>query len=229
MSGAVGRENEIFDTLQAFNDANLEFIVVGGYGVSAFQHRFSVDADLVIRESDLDRFVSILEDRGYEMAADRDLVYGGRYLAFEKNQELPVTIDLLVNSLQCRQTDARWSFDYLRNHSTSAEIRGTERSVSVAVAERELQIAVKLHSGRLTDARDVVALAEEIDDDRIHEHLDRGEPEKLREVLSELRDVVQSDHFQDAFKGVFAQGELPHQKTERITGLIDRELERMGR
>lgn len=52
MSGFVARENHIFDVLDAFKKSCFEFIVVGGYAVSAFQHRFSVDADLLTSSHD---------------------------------------------------------------------------------------------------------------------------------------------------------------------------------
>lgn len=114
MSGFIDRENEIFGVLQAFRADDLEFVVVGGYGVSAYKHRFSVDTDLVLRSEDLERFTQVLEDRGFEKDTDRDLVYSGRYLAYVKDEELPVTIDLLVDELQCRQTDAAWSYEYFK-------------------------------------------------------------------------------------------------------------------
>lgn len=226
MSGAVARENEIFDTLQAFTDAGFDFVVVGGYAVSAFQHRFSVDADLVVSEDDLEGIVTVLEERGFEAVHDRDLVHGDRYLAYETRGELPVTIDLLVNSLQCRQTDARWSYDYFLAFSTSVAIKGMERTMEVRVPERELQIAVKLHSGRLTDARDVVALATDVDVDRVRDHADRGDPNSLHEVLIDVKDVLEGENFQDAFKGVFSRDELPRQNVRLVTDLIDQELER---
>ena len=123
MSGFVDRENQIFDTLHAFNDRGLDFIVVGGYAVSAFEHRFSVDADLVVRADEVAEFVSVLVEHGYEEVADRELdADGGRYLAYEKREELPVTIDLLVNALHCRQTDASWSYAYVERFSTIADI-----------------------------------------------------------------------------------------------------------
>ena len=161
MSGFVNRENEIFEVLQQFKAEGLEFVVVGGYGVSAYQHRFSVDADLVIQSNDLEEFTQVLEEQGFEKDTDRDLVYSGRYLAYVKDEELPVTIDLLVDELQCRQTDASWSYQYFKNHSVEKTVEGSEESVRVQVPTEELLTAVKLHSGRLTDARDVVALIED--------------------------------------------------------------------
>jgi hypothetical protein len=226
MSGFVDRENEIFEVLQEFVDAGLDFVVVGGYGVSAFQHRFSVDADLVLREGDLDRFTEILQGRGFEEVEDRELdVYGGRYLAYQKDEELPVTIDLLVNSLRCRQTDASWSYDYFQDHSTTAEIEGSEKSVTVRVPEAELLAAVKLHSGRLTDARDVVALSSEIDFDQVEQHMDRGDSERLDEVLEDVFETISGENFEDSFKGVFSQKELPSQQIEALRDFIQEQLE----
>ena len=41
MYDLVKRENEILETLNDFLDNKLIFILVGGYAVSAFKHRFS--------------------------------------------------------------------------------------------------------------------------------------------------------------------------------------------
>jgi predicted nucleotidyltransferase len=222
MSGFVDRENLIFDVLQAFKDRGLEFVVVGGYAVSAFQHRFSVDADVVIQGGDVNEFTTVLEDAGFEEVQDTELdVYGGRYMAYEKDRELPVTIDLLVNSLHCRQTSASWSYDYFRKHSITKGITGTEQNIRASIPEMELLIAVKLHSGRKTDARDVVALAENIDTRQLRRHLDRGDREKLEEVLDQVYSTVSSDNFQDSFKGVFQQGSLPRRKIQKIQGFIE--------
>lgn len=221
MSGAVGRENQIFETLQAFKESQLEFVVVGEYAVSAFQHRFSVDADLVIQEQDIEKFTDILEENGFEEVEDRELdPDGDRNLAYAKHQELPVTIDLLVNSMKCRQTDASWSYQYFKEHSTIRKIDGTEKSIEVEIPEKELLIAVKLHSGRLTDARDVVALADQIKPEKVVGHLDRGDREKLADILKSVTQTMDSDNFEDAFKGVFQQGTLPRENIHKIQDII---------
>lgn len=221
MKGFTDRENQIFDVLQRFKDQGLEFVVVGGYAVSAYQHRFSVDADLVIQEEDLDEFVTVLESSGFEQVEDRELdVYGGRFLAYERDEALPVTIDLLVDSLQCRQTTSRWRYRYFRDHSTTRRIQGSERSIQVRVPEKELLVAVKLHSGRLTDARDAVALAEDIESEKLGTHIDRGDPDKLRQVLTGVEDTISDPDFEDAFKGVFQQGTLPEDNIQQIQDFI---------
>ncbi|PSQ47969.1 hypothetical protein BRD19_08130 [Halobacteriales archaeon SW_7_65_23] len=101
-------------------------------------------------------------------------MYSGRYLAYVKDEVLPVTIDLLVDELQCRQTDASWSYQYFEDHSVEKTVEGSGESVRVQVPTEELLIAVKLHSGRLTDARDVVALIEDADLEKVENHIDRG-------------------------------------------------------
>ena len=220
MSGFVDRENEIFDVLHQFKSENLDFVVVGGYGVSAYQHRFSVDADLVIQSEDLDRFVDVLEEDGFEKDTDQDLVYSGRYLAYINDQELPVTVDLLVDELQCRQTDASWSYNHFQEHSVKKEINGSEKSIHVRVPTEELLIAVKLHSGRLTDTRDVVALIENADLENVENHLNRGNQKKLREGLENIHRTVSESSFEDSFKGVFSQGTLPRQQIRKLTEFI---------
>jgi hypothetical protein len=224
MSGFIDRENEIFGVLQEFKAEGLEFVVVGGYGVSAYQHRFSVDADLVLRSDDLERFTQVLEERGFEKDTDRDLVYSGRYLAYVKDEELPVTIDLLVDELQCRQTDASWSYQYFEDYSVEKEIEGSEESVLVRVPSEELLIAVKLHSGRLTDARDVVALIEDADLEEVENHIDRGDREKLRQVLENIEQTISDTGFEDSFKGVFSQNILPEKQIQRLQKFIQNQI-----
>jgi len=231
MSAAIiQRENQIFETLQAFDDdeQECEYVVVGGYAVSAFEHRFSVDADLVIRDADLDAFAAILEDRGYAKAINKDLdVYGGRFVAYEQDAELPVSIDLLVNGLTSRQTDATWRYAYFREHAMRREIQGSERAVMAHVPEKELLMAVKLHSGRLTDVRDVVALANDADFDAVAAHLDRGNEQRLEAVLADVLGTLTSDNFEDAFKGVFSRQDTPEQTIDRVKGFVEDQRERL--
>lgn len=226
MSGFVDRENEIFDVLRRFRAEALDFVVVGGYGVSAYQHRFSVDADLVVQPDDVPTFGRILEARGFEKDTDREVgVYGGRYLAYVKNTELPVTIDLLVGALQCRQTDASWSYRYIREHAVTREIEGSEESVQVRVPTEDLLIAFKLHSGRLTDTRDVIALMEHADLDDVATHIDRGDRAALGRVLSKVDQMVSAPNFEDSFKGVFSRGSLPEHEIAQLRDFLDERTE----
>lgn len=224
MTGFAGRENQLFDILQTFKEKDLEFVVVGGYAVSAFQHRFSVDADVLITGKDLDRFAKILRKEGYERMEDRDLETG-RFVSYRKEADLPVTVDLMVGGIQSRRTDASWSYREIAQHSERVEIQGSERAISVRIPEREALIAMKLHSGRLTDARDVVALAEDVDFERIESHLRRGEQEKMVTVLNRLVEAVESDDFADAFKGVFTRKETPREQIDAVVSFLHDQID----
>ena len=59
----IERENEIFDILDDFNKAELKYVLIGGYAVSAYMRRFSVDADVCIDKKDLSLFKEILKTR----------------------------------------------------------------------------------------------------------------------------------------------------------------------
>lgn len=218
----IERENTIFEVLEKFKDEG-EYVLVGGYAVSAFSHRFSVDADLVIEEKELSGFLGLLEKEDFREVERRELKtpYGGRFLSYRKREELPVTVDLLVNSLECRQTGAGWSYDYLKKHSRMVELEGSEKSLRVRVPEKELLIAIKLHSGRSTDIRDVVALASDVDLKEIREHLDRGNIEKLKDNLRKIKKEISSEDFQNSFKGVFSEEKLPKENVKLIKDLID--------
>ncbi|RLE62252.1 MAG: hypothetical protein DRJ49_07505 [Thermoprotei archaeon] len=204
----VERENEILKTISAFADAGLDFIVVGGYAVTGLgRHRFSVDLDIVINRKDLDAFTKILKERGFERHAERtgfDEIYGGRFVSYVKRiNGLPVTADLLVGSLVCRATGASWSYEYIRRHSIVVEVPGIELSVRCRVPERELLIALKIHSGRRADLRDVVVLMKGVDVDKIVRHLKRGDLERLKNQINSMVEMVRDPRLIDSLKGVF--------------------------
>jgi len=224
MSGFPDRENQLFAILETFNESKLEFLVIGGYAVSAYQHRFSVDADLVITAEQFDRFAAVLREEGYEQIEDVDLETG-RFVAFQHTADLPVTVDLMVGAVQSRETDAAWQYEELARHAESVTIEGSERSVIVSIPETELLMAMKLHSGRLTDARDVVALADDVDFDRVADYLDRGDTEQLRTVLERVQDTIGSDDFRDAYKGVFTAQELPEERIAALQEFLTRQLD----
>ncbi|MBI2675202.1 MAG: hypothetical protein HYX24_01990 [Candidatus Aenigmarchaeota archaeon] len=202
------RENEIMETLQAFAGAGLEFVVVGGYAVSAYRHRFSIDADVVIRKEDATRFEKILEKRRYKKTVTKKLenAYSSEFVRYER-KDIKVSIDLLIGGLGMRQTGASVGFDFLFENSSRMKITGTEKSVVVRVPRREVLIILKLHAGRLTDLRDVAALSYGLDMEIIRKHLFRGDRKALQEHLKTLEELMDKPEFQDSFKGVFMEEE----------------------
>jgi hypothetical protein len=204
----VERENEILRLIESFSNEKLDFIVVGGYAVSALaRHRFSVDLDIVIRKEDVELFERLLEKEGFEKHLARtgfNEVYGGEFLSYVKQiNELPVTADLLVGSIVCRATNASWSFEYTKRYSAIASIAGIQSSVNARAPEKELLIAFKIHSGRRTDVRDVTLLMENADFKRVIKHLKRGDLELLKKQMNRMIEMLKDKRLVDSLKGIF--------------------------
>ncbi len=204
MMDLLKRENQIFDILQKFNDKKLEFVVVGGYAVSAFKHRFSVDADIVIKDSSLESFKTLLEKEGFKEAFGKELtgIYSSKFKRYEKDK---IFVDLMINALVSRTTDAAWGFELLYKNSVKRKISGIEKEVTARVPTKELLIAFKIHSGRLTDFRDVAALAKDISLEKVSTFLFRGDIKAINRHLKKLNATVHDKNFVDSFKGVFIE------------------------
>jgi hypothetical protein len=222
------REQELLTTLDAINDADLPYVLVGGWAVTAFNQRFSTDVDLVVPEEAVEDYGSFLLTEDYDRTSEHDTsgIYEGRFIQYSKDIGNPVSIELMVNALRCRQTDAEWSYRYLDQHAQSATV-GRTVSVDTRIPEQELFLAIKLHSGRFTDARDVVAAAEDADFDRVETHLHRGDPDALSEQLAGISEQLADESFVDAFKGEFQQQTVPAATIERVRDFLAAQHERL--
>lgn len=203
----IQRENAIFEILQDFLDEGLDFILIGGYAVSAFKHRFSIDADIIIKSEDLKKFQNILEANKFVKTKSKDLenVYSTKYARFEKKDELTVSVDMLIGGMGIRQTDSALSFDAINRNSLQKIIKGLEKEIKIKIPSKELLIAVKLQAGRLTDFRDIAALCKNIDINRIKNFLKNTNKEILKKHINHLLSIVESKEFLDSFKGVFME------------------------
>lgn len=204
----VNRENEILHTLDSLVEAELDFVVVGGYAVSGLgKHRFSVDCDIVISKAKLGETVAVLKRCGYEIEVEKtgfDGTYAGEFIRYKKKVgALPVTFDLLVESLVCRTTGAAWSFEYIKKHSIETAIGGIENVVNCKVPEKELMIAFKIHSARRTDVRDTIMLMENSNMSKVLPHLRRGKPQVLKKQVNNIIDMLNDTRLVDSLKGVF--------------------------
>ena len=221
------RQAELVDTHRAVQDEDLPYVLVGGWAVSAFQTRFTTDVDMVIPETELDAYDALLDGLEYSKAFDNDVanVYEGRIVRYEKSVGGNVVeFDALVGALRCRQTDAEWSYRYLHEHSIVESLEVAEK-LTARIPEPALLFALKLHSGRLADARDLVIVGSEADLDSIEQHIHRGSPNQLAEQIERVLAELESDEFADSFKGVFQQTELPEEEIGDLIEFLRTQLE----
>ena len=91
-----------------------------------------------------------------------------------KKGELPISVDLMINSVQSRQTGYAYPFNYIFKNSEVKEIIGwhPDFKVQMRVADKEMLIALKINSMRATDKRDIIMLCfEKPDVDKIVNNL----------------------------------------------------------
>lgn len=199
--GLLEREQEIIRLLALLLDADLPFIIVGGYAVSTYKKRFSIDIDLIVQEEALEKFENLLEKEDYSLHYEKNisLLYGENFKRYEKKMKnLPVDVDLMINGLVSRTTNATWGFDYIKKNSVKRKLSNLEFLTPV----RELLIAMKLHSGRLSDIRDVVALMP-CNEEELKRHLIKGDIEKLKISIKKQAVFLNKPQFDDSFKGIF--------------------------
>lgn len=223
------RQAELIDTHRAIQDEGLPYVLVGGWAVSAFQTRFTTDVDMVIPETELEVYDDLLAELDYSEEFDTDIanVYEGRIVRYEKQVgDTTVEFDALVGTLRCRQTDAEWSYRYLHEHSVIETLEVTD-NLTARIPEPALLFALKLHSGRLADARDLVIVGAEADLDQIEHHIHRGDPERFAEQIEHVVEELERDGFADSFKGVFQQKALPEDEIDDLIEFLRSQLERL--
>jgi len=153
------RSDALIELLEELTQEDHEYVLVGGYAVSAFNARFSTDLDIVVAPDSKADFVEFLERQGFEETDShaKEWFYDTKVIEYEKRltPQQPIGFDLPVNGLGCRQTEAQWSFDYLYDHSHQQEVSGGTVRTTARVIDGAVLVAAKLHSGRETDLRDV--------------------------------------------------------------------------
>ncbi|OYR83650.1 hypothetical protein DJ84_07685, partial [Halorubrum ezzemoulense] len=107
----------------------------------------------------------------------------------------------------------------LHEHSTLESLDVAE-DLDGRIPEPALLFAMKLHSGRKADTRDLVVISLRADFDRIERHIHRGDPEKLDKQIEMVLEQLKQDGFEDSFKGVFQQEELPIDTIDNLTSFL---------
>ena len=219
------RENAILDLLKKLREAGAEFVLVGGYAVSALAaHRFSVDCDIVVPKRPLAKIRSILKAEGYkkqQQKRDFDRVYGGSFESHAKVVAgLNVTVDLMVDSLVSRTTEASWSYREIRSRSSMQTVAGVSMVVESLVPSKEMMIAFKIHAGRLTDARDIAMMADGADWDSVAKLAKRGKLEAVRRKVHDMVEILSNKNAVDSLKGVYS-------KKGDVSGMIATAIKRL--
>jgi len=207
MFDLVKRENQIFNVLSEFINNKLRFVIVGGYAVSAYKHRFSIDADIIIKKEDLKKFEEILKKNKFNNSISKELehIYASEFKRYETKEKPSASIDILINGIGSRTTNASFSLEQIEKHSKKRKIIGMEKEIIAIVPNKEIIIALKIHSGRLTDFRDIVALCQNIEIEIIKEYTKIGNKNILRENIKKLLELIEKKEFIDSFKGVFQE------------------------
>jgi len=226
------RSAALVELLAELEERDLQYVLVGGYAVSAFNARFSTDLDVVVLPDEKDAFVEFLEERGFEKMDShrKKWVYDTEVVEYEKRlaPRQPIGFDLLVNGLGCRQTKTQWSFDYLSDHSSTEEIRGGTVVTTARVVDGAVLVAAKLHSGRETDLRDVLAVAEEIDLETITPHLHRGDTAALSERLERGIEILESDELRHGFRSDFGAAAVSEQTVADLKAYLATQIDRLS-
>ena len=201
------RSDALIELLADLTESDLRYVLVVGYAVSVFNTRFSTDLDIVVAPEAKNEFVTFLETRGFEQtdSHDKQWYYDTEVIEYTKRlaPNQPIGFDLLVNGLGSRQTEAQWSFDYLYDHSTPQEVHGGTQTTTARAVDGAVLIAAKLHSGRETDLRDVVAVAEETDLETVTPHLHRGDPTALQTQLERGIELLDNEELKHGFRSDF--------------------------
>ena len=208
------REKECFTFLKLIPKEK-QYVIIGGYAVTSFGFpRFSVELDITIPESELPFFKKALSDNDFVFTKGKDdLLYSGKFERYEKGL---VSIDLLINGVSSRQTGYLYPFQYLFKNSQIRETSGWDplNKVKARIAKKEMLIALKIHSMRMTDKRDVIMLCYEIPNIRIIiNHLENSPKEKIIEHVNDLLANLNEKNLRDSIKGVYSIDDKIYKKT----------------
>jgi hypothetical protein len=201
------REKEIFNILNSIKNNN--FVVIGGYAVNAYtMPRFSVDCDIVIRDiKELNKIEECLFNYGYKKVKNnlKDVSYGN-FERYEKEilQDFKVSMDILIGGVIDRQTNAKFSANWIFDNSKLRKLLGKtiNEELNLNIINLEALFVMKLISCRLTDIRDIFFLVGSVKDKGwIKEEISKRY--EFEDRFSKLTKEIDSKQFKDNLQGVF--------------------------
>lgn len=219
----VAREAEVLNLLGALHERREKFALIGGYAVDAYSAlpRFSVECDLVIADDQLWAFSELLHELGYRQGSTyQNELKGVETRRFVKKVGGdPVFVDLLVGGVRCRQTEAVWKEEEVRRTLKELRVVGVNGSVLSNVASKEMLIAMKLHSGRDPDLRDMVMLAAGADWKAVGDLSRRGSKKKVIVQIESAVDIIGRREFDQRLRAYFG---LKNNASRRVGSVLSR-------
>lgn len=89
-------------------------------------------------------------------------------------------------------------------------------------------MAAKLHSGRETDLRDVLAVAEEIDLDDVTPHLRRGDKDALREQLERGLEILESEELKHGYRSDFGASAVSEETVTALEEYLSSQVDQLS-
>jgi len=220
----TSRETEIIRILRVLSEATDGFVVIGGYAVNAFgQHRFSVGCDLATDRDNVPVIDATLLREGYELRRNEVRPpIGVTIREYRKSVGgETASLELLVDSVVSTTTRGTWTYGFIQDNSVEAIIVGATDSTPSKVAQRNLLVAMKLHTGRTEDLGDVVMLSERVDWKAVARCAGCGSKEQLVEQIESAIREMSSTKFASDLKSIFAVRSDPAFMIKRaVLGLV---------
>ena len=82
-------------------------------------------------------------------------------------------------------------------------------------------IAFKIHSGRKTDIRDIIMLNENINLEKILNHMSRGDNKLLKNQINNINRSLNDPNLYDSLKGVFQLSAAVKKQIDNAKKLFD--------
>ena len=196
------REEEIIRTISMLPRG---LVLIGGYAVSALaSHRFSVDCDVITSPIDAKKIRGVLAREGYTKSRSSKIGNRETVETYSKKTEGGrVSVELFIDSITARETGAWWSYGYVKQNCVEAVVSGIGNSATVLVPTREMLIAMKIHSARDADIRDIVMLSEAVDWHTVAKHYLRGDTMILLKQLKMIISRIGDEQFLSSLRAAF--------------------------
>src|SRR5207249_8575347 len=189
--------------LRVLSEATDGFVVIGGYAVNAFgQHRFSVGCDLATTRDNVPVIDTILLGEGYELRRKEALPPIGVTIR-EYSKSVggePVSVELFVDTVVSTTTRGIWTYKFIQDNSVEAIVAGATDSTPSRVTQRNLLVAMKLHTGKTEDLGDVVMLSERVDWNTVARCAACGSKDQLIEQIDAAIREISSAKFASDLK-----------------------------